>query len=107
MKLSARNRTHKKLTAMNVAAIRSVFWDLIKDRAGQSLQRDDHAVERPPDDKCPGRAVPQAADKEGDEQIDNGPEPALSVAAERPVNVCTERTAERDMPSPPEFRYAR
>ena len=61
-------------------------------------------MEQTPDDKGPGRAVPEAADEHHDHEIDHGARGAGAVAADRDVKVIAQESGERDVPAPPEIR---
>jgi len=65
-------------------------------------------VNAAPDDEGPGRAVPQAAEQHGEEEIHVCAGVAQAVAAERDVQVVAQPGGERDVPAPPELaRVAR
>ena len=59
-------------------------------------------MQRAPDDEFPGRAVPEAAEHHGQQQIAVGPEPAVPVAAERDVEIVAQPARQRHVPAPPE-----
>src|SRR6266545_5088610 len=60
-------------------------------------------VKQAPNDKCPGRAVPEAAEKHDEDQIRPGTHRMDLVAAKRNIEVIAQECGERDMPAPPEI----
>ena len=56
-----------------------------------------------PDDEVPRRAVPEAAEAEGDEAVGHAPDGAEATTAEWDVNVIADPRAERDVPALPKI----
>src|ERR1039457_5387426 len=50
-----------------------------------------------------GRAVPEAAERDRNEGVQDPPGPAVTAAAERDVDVVADPEAERDVPADPEI----
>src|SRR5690606_25809215 len=61
------------------------------------------AVEHAPDDEAPTRAVPDAADGEGDDLVEVGAVLAALRAAEGEVDVVLQPARKRDVPASPEL----
>ena len=70
------------------------------------LGRQPGPLEGPPGDEVPGGAVPEAAERHGQHQVDVGPHPALAVAAERDVEVVAQEARQRHVPAAPEVAEA-
>src|SRR5262245_4648428 len=68
------------------------------------LDHKEETVDDAPDDKCPGRAVPESAQEHDDHEIDGGAGRPGAIAAERDVEVVAQEGRERDVPSTPEVR---
>src|SRR5882724_10189325 len=60
------------------------------------------AVDASPDDESPIGAMPQAAEKHGQHQIDIGARLAKAIATEADVKVVAKPSTEADVPAPPE-----
>lgn len=61
-------------------------------------------MEYAPKYKRPRRAMPQAANKKNDEDIQETTSFSLAIAAQRKVKLFGKPTRQRDMPSMPEIR---
>ena len=75
-------------------------------RSEQALYAEVGAVDKTPGDERPCRAVPEAAEKHDQHEIEVGPGRALSGAAEGDVDVVTKPAGKRDVPTPPELTEA-
>src|SRR4051812_2873786 len=60
-------------------------------------------MEQAPDDKRPGRAVPEAANEHHDHEVDHGARRTEAVSAQRNVEVIAQESGERDVPPPPKI----
>src|SRR5438874_3734376 len=63
-------------------------------------------MQRAPDDKRPGRAVPEPADQERQDQVAIKIDAALAQSAERNEDVIEQPVGKGDMPAPPEIAKA-
>ena len=72
-----------------------------------AMPRQRKTMQGAPQHKCPRRAVPEAAQQEGDEQVAQGPSRAPAVATQRNVQIIAEPAGQRDVPAPPEVLYIR
>src|SRR5436190_2091317 len=61
-------------------------------------------MQQSPDDKCPGRAVPKAADEHDDHKVQRSAKRSDLIAAERNVKVVAQKSRKRNVPAPPEIR---
>src|SRR5687767_5247120 len=59
-----------------------------------------------PDDGCPARAVPQAGEEHGEEQIPAGHGNSAAAASDGEVDVIAKPGGEADVPAPPEVARA-
>jgi hypothetical protein len=64
-------------------------------------------VQGAPQHECPARAVPDTGDQHGKQQVADGQERAVPVAAERDVDIVAHPARERDVPAAPELAEAR
>src|SRR3954470_5097929 len=60
-------------------------------------------MEQAPDDKRPGRAVPEAANEHHDHEVDHGAGRTEAVSAQRNVEVIAQESGERDVPPSPKI----
>src|SRR5262249_24904331 len=61
------------------------------------------SVNHSPDDKMPGGAVPEAAQRHGDEEVQTRAPRARAAATQRNIAVIAESSGQRDVPAPPEL----
>src|SRR5690554_4264589 len=64
-------------------------------------------MERAPEHECPCRAMPDAAEKHGEEEIAIGLHLAAAIATQWYIEIVAEPGGERDVPAPPEILKAR
>src|SRR4051794_5564549 len=60
-------------------------------------------MKQAPDDKRPGRAVPEAANEHHDHEVDHSARRTKPVSAQRNVEVIAQESGERDVPPPPKI----
>ena len=68
-----------------------------------AMHNESRSVHDTPENKGPRRAVPQTAEKEGEEKVAEHPFLAFSVAAQRDIQIVAEPARKRDVPAPPEI----
>ena len=60
-------------------------------------------MQQAPNDKRPGRAVPETSKKHHDHEIQRHPKRRDLIAAERNVKVIAQERGQRNVPAPPEI----
>ena len=113
VKLSARKKTQATITAsmvMDWARIvvtiegsltpaKALFGNHVPTVIDDQIE----AMQQPPEDEGPGRAVPQATKHHGRHEIEIAPGRAMLVAAKGNIEIVTQETGQGDMPAAPEL----
>ena len=77
---------------------------MLEESANHAFYDKIRSMQQAPDDKRPGRAMPEATEKHYDDQIACGTVRAHLIASERNVKVVAQERGKRDMPASPKIR---
>src|SRR2546423_7318988 len=77
---------------------------MLEESANHAFDDKIRSMQQAPDDKRPGRTVPEAAQKHYDDQIGCGAVWAHLIASQRNVKVVAQERGKRDMPASPKIR---
>src|SRR5262249_20808801 len=102
VKSGARNRIQPNMTNWNV--ISSAVRHALENAAGRASTEPLHqgnpgTVPQSPENKRPIGAVPKSAKRHRDENVGDLPTHAVSIAAERNVQIVSEPSGQRNMPA--------
>ena len=85
--------------------VTSLSFRVSDERHPSFMERQRNTMHHTPKHKVPRRAMPQSAQKHGDNEIDILPNLPFTVAAQRDIKIVPQPAGERDVPPTPELRY--
>src|SRR5205823_8487768 len=78
-------------------------WFVFEENSNHALNDQIRTVQQSPDDKSPGRAVPETTKKHDDHEIQRHPKRRDLIAAERNVKIIAQKRGKRNVPASPEI----
>src|SRR5882724_8996445 len=96
-------KSHKIECANDTQPWRDCDFPLRKASPQQVNGDESRAMQASPDHKGPGRSMPQSAEHHGRHQIQEPPPLAISVAAQRDIQIITKPEGQCDVPAAPEL----